>query len=222
MRGRVVAAVVAGSLLFGLQSLPSSAASRSAGHRFRFLAVLATIPALSSVNRTSGSRGALAQAVKSCAVAQVTAAVASGAAIPTTAATGAKPNDCLVLPVRNSETRLLLAPLTADTALGTPAGLSGRDVLRAQSAFSEGTGNTIDFTLTKTGAAKFEALAAAQFGRPAPRNEVAVVIDGLVYAAPAFQSPSFSGDPQLTGDFTPGQAKSLAASINASRLAGSP
>jgi hypothetical protein len=108
MRGRVVAAVVAGSLLFGLQSLPSSAASRSARHRFRFLAVLATIPALSSVNRSSGSGGALAQAVKSCAVARVTAAVASGAAIPTTAAAGVKPNDCLVLPARNSETRLLL------------------------------------------------------------------------------------------------------------------
>jgi hypothetical protein len=55
MRGRVVAAVVAGALLFGFQSLPSSAASRSAQHRFRFLAVLTTIPSLSSVTRSSGS-----------------------------------------------------------------------------------------------------------------------------------------------------------------------
>jgi hypothetical protein len=220
MRGRVVASVVAGSLLFGFQSLPSSAASRSAQHRFRFLAVLTTIPPLSSVNRSSGSGGALAQAVKSCALAQVTAAVASGAAVPTTASTGAKPSDCLVLPVRNGETRLLLAPLAVDIALGIPAGLSGRDVLSAQSSFSEGTGNAIDLTLTRTGAAKFNALAAAQFGRPSPRNEVAVVIDGLVYAAPAFRSPSFSGHPQLTGDFTPGQAKSLAAWINASRIGG--
>jgi len=158
--------------------------------------------------------------VKSCALAQVTAAVASGAAIPTTAAAGAKPNDCLVLPVRNGETRLLLAPLAMDIALGTPAGLSGRDVLSAQSSFSEGTGNAIDLTLTTTGAAKFNALAAAQFGRPSPRNEVAVVIDGLVYAAPAFQSPSFSGPLQVTGAFTSGQAKSLATGINASRVGG--
>jgi hypothetical protein len=110
--------------------------------------------------------------VKSCALAQVTAAVASGAAVPTTASTGAKPSDCVVLPVRNGETRLLLAPLAVDIALGIPAGLSGRDVLSAQSSFSEGTGNAIDLTLTRTGAAKFNALAAAQFGRPsrAPRS----------------------------------------------------
>jgi preprotein translocase subunit SecD len=158
--------------------------------------------------------------VKSCALAQVTAAVESGAAIPTTAAAGAKPSDCLVLPVRNGETRLFLAPLAADIALSTAAGLSGRGILSAQVSFSAGIGNAIDLTLTKAGAAKFNALAVAQFGRPSPRNEVAAVIDGLVYATPTVQSPSFSGPLQVTGAFTSGQAKSLATWINASRVGG--
>jgi preprotein translocase subunit SecD len=220
MRGRVVAAFVAGSLVFGFMSGPSSAARPSARHRFRFLAVLAIIPPLSSVNRASGSGAAVTQAVKSCGLAQVTAAAANGVAIPTTAAAGAASTNCQVLPIRNGETRLLLAPLTADVALGTPAGLSGRDVRTARASVDAGIGNTIDLTLTQTGAAKFNALAATQFGRPSPRDEVAAVVDGLVYAAPAFQSPSFSGFPQITGDFTPGEAKSLAIWINASRAGG--
>ena len=68
--------------------------------------------------------------------------------------------------------------------------------------------------------AKFNAMAAALFGRPAPRNEVAVVVDGVVYSAPAFQAMSFSGAVQLTGNFTTRQATSLASTINASRRNG--
>lgn len=218
MRGRVLAAAIVGSLLVGAQALPSAAAGRSKGHQFRVLSVVASVPPLASVSRASIS-GALGHAVKSCDLASVTAATATGAAIPTTAS-GGKPSECAVLPLRNSEARLLLAPLGATSALGTPAGLSGRDVQSAGSSFSQGVGNTVDLKLTATGVAKLNALAAASFGRPNPRDEAAIVVDGVVYAAPAFQSPSFSGSPQITGDLTAGQARSLAAIINASRRAG--
>ena len=218
MRGRVLAAAIVGSLFLGAQALPSAAASRSKGHHFRVLAVVASVPPLASVSRASIS-GSLAHAVKSCDLASVTAGIASGAAIPTTAS-GVKPTECAVLLLRNSEARLFLAPLGANSVLGTPAGLSGRDLQSAGSSFGQGVGNTVDLTLTATGLAKFNALAASSFGRPTPRDEVAIVVDGVVYAAPAFQSPSFSGSPQITGDFTAGQARSLAAIINASRRAG--
>ena len=218
MRGRVLVAAIVGSLLLGAQALPSAAAGRAKGHQFRVLSVVASVPPLASVSRASIS-GALGHAVKSCDLASVAAGIASGAAIPTTAS-GGKPSECAVFPLRNSEARLLLAPLVPTSVLGSPAGLSGRDVQSVGSSFSQGVGNTVDLTLTATGLAKFNALAASSFGRPTPRDEVAIVVDGVVYAAPAFQSPSFSGSPQITGDFTAGQARSLAVAINASRRAG--
>ena len=163
--------------------MPSAAAGQSKGHQFRVLSVVASVPPLAAVSRASIS-GALGHVVKSCDLASVTAAIASGAAIPTTTR-GGKPSECVVLPLRNSEARLLLAPLVPTSVLGSPAGLSGRDVQSAGSSFSQDVGNTVDLTLTATGLAKFNALAASSFGRPTPRDEVAIFVDGVVYAAPA-------------------------------------
>ena len=194
MRGRVLVAAIVGPLLLGAQALPSAAAGRAKGHQFRVLSVVASVPPLASVSRASIS-GALGHAVKSCDLASVAAGIASGAAIPTTASRG-KPSECAVFPLRNSEARLLLAPLGATSVLGTPAGLSGRDVQSAGSSFSQGVGNTVDLTLTATGVAKFNALAASSLGRPNPRDEIAIVVDGVVYTAPAFQSPSLVDPPR--------------------------
>jgi preprotein translocase subunit SecD len=200
--------------------LPTAAASQTAPHRFRLLTVLATVPPLSSVTRSTPSTKALTEAVKSCDVAQVNAAVAGGAAVSTTA-TGAKtPTECSVLPVRNDERRLLVGPLAQNAVLGAPAGLSGRDIQSARPTGDSGNGNGVALTLTAAGSAKFNAMAATLFGRSAPRNEVAAVVDGVVYLAPAFQTTSFTGAVQLTGNFTARQATSLASTINASRRTG--
>jgi preprotein translocase subunit SecD len=69
-------------------------------------------------------------------------------------------------------------------------------------------------TLKSSGLRKFNALAAASFPQSSPRNEVAIVLDGLVYSNPAFQSSSFNGAVQITGNFTPGEASDLATVIN--------
>ncbi len=55
------------------------------------------------------------------------------------------------------------------------------------------------------------------FGQSAPRNEVSIVLDGVVQSAPAFQTSSFNGAVQITGGskgFTPGEASDLATVIN--------
>lgn len=220
MQRRVGAAIVITVLLVGTQSLASAAASQTAPHRFRLLAVLASVPELSSVTRSAPSTKALTEAVKSCDIAQVNAAVAGGAAVPTTAAGAKTPNQCAVLPVRNDERRLLVGPLSGNAALGVPAGLSGRDVRSARPTGDSGNGNGVALTVTAAGSAKFNAMAAALFGRSAPRNEVAVVVDGIVYSAPVFQATSFTGALQLTGNLTTRQATSLASTINASRRNG--
>jgi preprotein translocase subunit SecD len=71
--------------------------------------------------------------------------------------------------------------------------------------------------LKSAGLTKFNKLAAVSFGQSAPRNEVAIVLDGVVQSAPAFQTSSFNGAVQITGGskgFTPGEASDLATVIN--------
>jgi preprotein translocase subunit SecD len=120
----------------------------------------------------------------------------------------------VVLPIRSSKDRLLLAPVNTKASLGVPPGLSGGDVSGATSTFASGQGYAVEMTLKGAGLAKFNALAAASFQQQAPRNEVAIVLDGVVQSNPAFQTGSFSGPVQITGNFTQGQASDLATIIN--------
>jgi preprotein translocase subunit SecD len=84
----------------------------------------------------------------------------------------------------------------------------------ATSTFAQGQGYAVEMTLKSTGLSKFNALAATSYKQPQPRNEVAIVLDGLVYSAPAFQTGSFSGPVQITGNFTQSAASDLATVIN--------
>ena len=218
MRARALTAVIAGTLLIGVPSVPSAAPGRS-GHHFRVVAVLATLPALASVTRPPNPTNALRQAVKACDQARLSTAVANGETIPTSAGAGSQ-SDCSVLPLRNSEARLLLAPLAANPALGTPAGLSGRDLRVATARSLPGSRNTVELTLTPAGATKLDGLAASVFGRPSLAGEAAFVVDGLVDATAVVQAPSSTTPVVITGDFTASQARSLAAIINAARHSG--
>ena len=49
-----------------------------------------------------------------------------------------------------------------------------------------------------------------------PRDSVALVVDGVVESAPAFQSPTFEGDISISGDFTKAEAKAAARAIRSS------
>jgi preprotein translocase subunit SecD len=120
----------------------------------------------------------------------------------------------VILPIRNQKTRLLLAPVTAKASLGLPPGLTGSDVSSASSSFAQGQGYAVNMTLKSAGLSKFNALAAVSFNQAAPRNQVAIVLDGLVYSNPAFQTGTFNGPVQITGNFSPGQASDLATVIN--------
>ena len=93
-----------------------------------------------------------------------------------------------------------------------PTALTGRTVTSAKARFVGGQdGWAVDLSLNGTGAAKFNALAAESFPKPAPGNAVAIVLDGVVQSAPAFQAPSFdSGQVQISGDFSQTEAEDLA------------
>ena len=87
-------------------------------------------------------------------------------------------------------------------------------------AFAQGQGIVVQFSLTKSGLRAFNVMATSGYNQTSPRNEVAFVVDGLVYSAPAFQASSFTGSVQITGNFTASAATHLADTINAARRGG--
>jgi hypothetical protein len=212
----VVVLVTSSVVLAGTTPMASANRTGSAKHIFMMVPVLARLGPPASPTRPAGTDAAAVQAVTACAVAQ-DPEISGAVGVPGTPWPPVHATDCQVLPVRNVTIRLLLAPLTESTTLGTPVGISARDVRNAKSAFAQGQGYTVDLTMTPSGLAKFNTMAQAGFDRAAPRNEVAIVIDGLVYAAPAFQTSSFAGPLQITGDFNAQQAARAATDINLAR-----
>jgi preprotein translocase subunit SecD len=100
-----------------------------------------------------------------------------------------------------------------------PSALSGTDVRGARAQFLGGRQAwVVTVGLTKDGARKFNDLAGALYAQPPPRNSVAIALDGVVLTAPAFQEPSFSGDIQISGQFTKSQAKQIAVALQTGAL----
>jgi preprotein translocase subunit SecD len=193
--------------------------------QLRFRPVLADVPPVGAAASTKGAATtttttnpvaskALVAAVASCDATTVSSALSSNATLATTPLENDDAKNCVILPVRNTKARLLLGPVTPSSTLGLAPGLSGSDVSSATSTFAQGQGYAVEMTLKSAGLAKFNTLATTSFKQTAPRNEVAIVLDGLVYSAPAFQTGSFSGPVQITGNFTQGAASDLATVIN--------
>jgi preprotein translocase subunit SecD len=101
-----------------------------------------------------------------------------------------------------------------------PAELDGDDVADAR-AMAEAPVHpstvppawTIIVTLTDAGRARFAAVTGRLAGLPAPRDQFAVVVDGLVLVAPHTREAIPGGVMQITGDLTQRQARELAARL---------
>jgi len=65
-------------------------------------------------------------------------------------------------------------------------------------------------SLKSAGEKAFNQLAQVSFPKTPPQNAVAIVLDGVVQSAPAFQTPSFTGDVEISGNFSQGDAEDLA------------
>jgi preprotein translocase subunit SecD len=92
-----------------------------------------------------------------------------------------------------------------------PAALTGKGVSSASSQFQQGgEGWVVVLDLNSDGSAKFNQLAATSFPKSPPQNAVAIELDGIVQSAPAFQTSSFDGNVQISGDFSQSEAEDLA------------
>ena len=147
-------------------------------------------------------------AVAACDSTQVTAILSVGGRVPTTTAQEDKRDSCVVLPLRGSSgasaVRLLLGPTK----------LTGKGVSSARSQFSQGNGYVVDVTLTDAGLKTFNEMASSQLSLTAPMNEVAITLDGVIQSSPAFQTASFSGAVEISGNFTSSSAADLATVVN--------
>lgn len=68
-------------------------------------------------------------------------------------------------------------------------------------------------TFTSAGAAAFSTATTRLAARQAPADEIAAVLDGQVLTAPQVLTPITGGSAEISGNFTPAQARSLAAQL---------
>jgi preprotein translocase subunit SecD len=101
-----------------------------------------------------------------------------------------------------------------------PAVITGEDVASTRATPAGGARTNpviewaVDFELTPEGATAFAEATTAAVAQPTPRNQIAIVIDGVVIASPVVQSPITGGKGEIVGDYTRSVAEALAASIS--------
>ncbi|WP_214323783.1 SecDF P1 head subdomain-containing protein [Nonomuraea sediminis] len=89
-------------------------------------------------------------------------------------------------------------------------GMTGIAAEKATAGLSGGTTWVVQVTLNNTDSAKFAALTSTLSQKPAPRNQLAIVIDGKVITAPAVTQPIPGPALEISGPFTQKDATDLA------------
>ncbi len=96
-----------------------------------------------------------------------------------------------------------------------PTGLTGAYLKSASLQFSNGSGNVaantpvVDLTFNPQGAALFNKITSENVGRT-----LAIFLDGQLIEAPVIQEAIPDGNAQITGQFTPAQARALVQNLN--------
>ncbi|MBZ5514487.1 MAG: protein translocase subunit SecD [Acidobacteriia bacterium] len=92
------------------------------------------------------------------------------------------------------------------------AAVTGRDLRDAQPRPDENGRPSVNFSLTRDGAARFARVTAANIGK-----QLAIILDNRVVSAPVIQS-QISDNGRITGSFTPQQASDLALVLRSGAL----
>jgi preprotein translocase subunit SecD len=144
-------------------------------------------------------------ATTTAAPATTTTTVPPGALIPTTPIEQNTAGATVVLPSRHIKGKSDLR-----YELG-PAKLTGKGVSTASSSYNTTDGWGVDLKLTSSGLASFNAMAADQYTKPPPQNEVAIELDGVIQSNPRFNTSHFDNTGvRISGSFTQTEAGDLA------------
>jgi preprotein translocase subunit SecD len=99
-------------------------------------------------------------------------------------------------------------------ALG-PVAVAGLDISGASSSISTTNGGwEIDLSFNSKGTSEFAKTSTTLVSAPAPTNQFAIVLDGLVQSSPTVNQAITGGQAQITGSFTEQQASALADTLN--------
>jgi preprotein translocase subunit SecD len=171
----------------------------------RFRPVLAELPPSGGPQSvTQAEADAITTAIASCDASAVLALPVVATATAADDIAGA----CLVLPTSASfgDARFYLGP----------ARLEGHDIAKARRRFVHGQGHLVEVQLTKGGKRRFDQLTAELFQKKAPRNQLAITVDGSVVSAPSVKQKRFpDGALQISGDLNRREARDLAAALSA-------
>jgi preprotein translocase subunit SecD len=152
-----------------------------------------------STTSTSSAATSSTTAATSASTTATTAPVAT--APPNSTPAEDKRNATVILPDRDGKVRYQLGPTA----------LTGRLVTSASARFnSGGSGWVVVLNFNSVGQKKFNDLAASSYSKSPPQNAVAIVLDGVVQSAPAFQTPNFDGSVEISGNFSQTEAEDLA------------
>jgi preprotein translocase subunit SecD len=134
-----------------------------------------------------------------------TAAANDGSQVPSTTLENDKANATVILPGRHVKGQPDIR-----YQLG-PAQLTGKGVSTASSSFNTQDGWGVDLKMKSSGLDAFNKMAAAQYGKPTPTDEVAITLDGVVQSAPQFNTSHFdTNGVRISGHFTQSEASDLA------------
>ncbi|MBV8952124.1 MAG: hypothetical protein JOZ99_14695, partial [Actinobacteria bacterium] len=164
-----------------------------------------TAPGATSTTATGPTTTTAKGANTTAAPATTTTTAPSGSEVPTTPIEQDTASAQVVLPGRH-----VSGQPDVRYALG-PAQLTGKGVSSASSSYNTTDGWGVDLKLSSSGLAAFNAMAAAQYGKQPPTNQVAIELDGVVQSAPQFNTSHFDNNGvRISGSFSQGQASDLA------------
>jgi len=112
------------------------------------------------------------------------------------------PTEAIAVCDRAGTTKYILAP----------AEVLGRQISKASAGINAQGGSAwyVSLTFNGEGTKAFGALTTRVTSLPAPTNQVAIVLDGLVVSSPRITEPIPSGNAQITGSFSQVEAQDLA------------
>jgi preprotein translocase subunit SecD len=92
-----------------------------------------------------------------------------------------------------------------------PAFIKGTSITNASAELAQGgAGWVVNLEFDAEGTDALSEISNRLVSLPSPQNQFGIVLDGLVVSAPFFQQPINDGRAQISGNFTPEEAKNLA------------
>ncbi len=92
-----------------------------------------------------------------------------------------------------------------------PAFIKGTSITNATAELAQGgAGWVVNLEFDSEGADALSEISNRLVNLPSPQNQFGIVLDGLVVSSPYFQQPINDGRAQISGNFTPDEAKNLA------------